>query len=342
MGKDETKSAEDLYYTLDNITPSYNVVHIFKCCADRLKNLKALINKTPIDMFLITDDETSYIQNYINANYLSKSISVNLVVACLTRVVLDNRIYGFISEEELQKSLETFRLKNSPENHDIFATLNLIDAFTETIGSRGQLKIRNSHEFVKNYRLYDGIVREPDTHDYTSSTLKENSIYLHKRFSGMIESYPRINIKNLNDLNALFSEENLSEIASLLQEDPHLADILTIRKNYSSIITNGTAVLGLGDIGADAGLPVMEGKCILFKTFGRVNMMPICIKEKDPDQVIKLVKRLSPIFMSINLEDIKGPECFKIERTLRKICEPAIFHDDQHGTAIIVVAAFIN
>jgi malate dehydrogenase (oxaloacetate-decarboxylating) len=181
-----------------------------------------------------------------------------------------------------------------------------------------------------------------DTHDFTNNSTNDNSIYIHNRCQGMIESYSRININSLRDLDALFSKENLTEVQAILREDPNMADFITLRKNYSAIITNGTAVLGFGHIGGIAGLPVMEGKGVLFKDLGNVNMIPICVEETDPDKVITLVRRYSPIFCSINLEDIKAPDCFKIERTCIELCRPVIFHDDQHGTAIICAAALIN
>ena len=134
----------------------------------------------------------------------------------------------------------------------------------------------------------------------------------------------------------------MDEISEKILDDPNLVFELTSKNNYGSIITNGTAVLGLGDIGALAGMPVMEGKSVLFKYFGGTNICPVCIQEKDNDKLILLIQRIAPSFAIINLEDIKGPDCFSIETKLIETVNCPIFHDDQHGTACVVLAGLIN
>jgi malic enzyme len=143
-------------------------------------------------------------------------------------------------------------------------------------------------------------------------------------------------------LKNLFKESNLYKIAKIIKEKPEAVMKFTCRSNYSCIISNATAILGLGDIGCEAGLPVMEGKSCLFKQLGGADVMPICIREKKIEKVVEIIRKIAPIFGMINIEDIKAPECFDVEETLAKHLDVAVFHDDQHGTAIVTLAALIN
>jgi malate dehydrogenase (oxaloacetate-decarboxylating) len=158
----------------------------------------------------------------------------------------------------------------------------------------------------------------------------------------VVETGVKIDIRNLSLLDQLLSNENLQYISDKINSNPEEVYKLTCKGNLAAIITNGTAILGFGDIGAVAGLPVMEGKCVLFKLFGGTNVVPMCIQEKNADKFISIVKKIAPSFTAINLEDIKAPECFKIESTLIEAIPYPVFHDDQHGTAIVVLAGIIN
>ena len=171
---------------------------------------------------------------------------------------------------------------------------------------------------------------EPSPSDYVLSnhTLDENSLLLHKRYKGVIELSPKITVKDPRTLDALLDISQITEIAEEIKKDPALAWEITCKRNLCSIITNGTAILGFGDIGPAAGLPVMEGKSCLFKLLGGVDLVPICIEEKDPKKLIDIIMKIHPIFSAINLEDIKAPECFEVERTLIEAFDFPIFHDD--------------
>lgn len=158
---------------------------------------------------------------------------------------------------------------------------------------------------------------------------------------GKIEISNKIPLKNRNDL-AMVYTPGVSRICLAIQEDIDRAYDLTIKKNTVAIVTDGTAVLGLGDIGPEAALPVMEGKAMLFKSFGGVDAFPICLKTKDPEEIIQAVKWLAPGFGGINLEDISAPRCFEIEQRLKNELDIPVFHDDQHGTAVVILAGLIN
>ena len=170
---------------------------------------------------------------------------------------------------------------------------------------------------------------------------KELSLAAHKKWRGKIEMKPRVPVETRDDLSIAYTP-GVSEACLAIKEDVNMSFELTRRWNTVPVITDGTAVLGLGDIGPEAGLPVMEGKSVLFKTFGDIDSYPLCIKSKDTEEIIRTIKLLSGSWGGINLEDISSPRCFEIETRLKEELDIPVFHDDQHGTAIVTLAALIN
>lgn len=171
--------------------------------------------------------------------------------------------------------------------------------------------------------------------------IKEKSLMVHKKFKGKLSIEGKIQVKNKEDLSIAYTP-GVAEPCVKINEDKSLVYEYTMKGNTVAVVTNGTAVLGLGDIGPYAGLPVMEGKSLLFKEFADIDSFPICIDSKDPEEIIKTVKLIAPGFGGINLEDIKAPECFYIEKKLKEELDIPVFHDDQHGTAIVVLAGIYN
>lgn len=169
----------------------------------------------------------------------------------------------------------------------------------------------------------------------------KKSLELHKKKKGKLEIKSKFPLKNKNDLSIAYTP-GVAEPCRQIDKNPLDAYKYTIKGNSVAVVTNGTAVLGLGNIGPAAALPVMEGKCLLFKEFANVDAYPICLDSQNIEEIIKIVKAIAPGFGGINLEDIKAPECFEIEERLKKELDIPVFHDDQHGTAIVILAALIN
>ena len=169
----------------------------------------------------------------------------------------------------------------------------------------------------------------------------KESLRLHGEWKGKIEMVTRVPVKTRDDLSLAYTP-GVAQPCLEIQKDINKSYELTRRWNMAAVITDGSAVLGLGDIGPEAGMPVMEGKCVLFKAFGDVDAFPICVKTKDVDEFVETVYNISGSFGGINLEDISAPRCFEIERKLKELCDIPVFHDDQHGTAIITLAGLTN
>ena len=171
--------------------------------------------------------------------------------------------------------------------------------------------------------------------------IKEKALKQHEEWHGKIEVVSRAKVETAEDLSIAYTP-GVAQPCLEIAKDTDLSYKYTRRGNMVAVVTDGTAVLGLGDIGPEAGMPVMEGKCVLFKEFGDVDAFPLCVRSKDVDEIVNTVRLLAGSFGGVNLEDISAPRCFEIERKLKECCDIPIFHDDQHGTAVVVAAAMIN
>jgi len=188
----------------------------------------------------------------------------------------------------------------------------------------------HAEDVVKAVRAVDGV---------SVDSVSDRTFLLHK--GGKIEVTPKIPIRTRDDLSMAYTP-GVARVSTAIHEDPSKAWALTIKGNTVAVVSDGTAVLGLGDIGPEAAMPVMEGKAMLFKEFAGIDAFPLCVDTKDTDEIVKFVKQAAPAFGGINLEDIAAPRCFEIERRLRAELDIPVFHDDQHGTAIVVLAALLS
>lgn len=172
-------------------------------------------------------------------------------------------------------------------------------------------------------------------------TLREEALHMHRVHKGKLESKSKVEVKNAKDLSLAYSP-GVAEPCKVIYDKPETVFEYTMKGNMVAVVTDGTAVLGLGNIGPEAALPVMEGKAVLFKSFAGVDAFPICLNTNDVDQIVETVKLIEPTFGGVNLEDIAAPKCFEIEERLKKETNIPIFHDDQHGTAIVTAAGLVN
>jgi malate dehydrogenase (oxaloacetate-decarboxylating) len=201
-------------------------------------------------------------------------------------------------------------------------------------------KIRDVTVFATDAEHIDRIVRAVRRLDgVVVDHVSDRTFLMH--LGGKLEVVPKSPLKTRDDLSMAYTP-GVARVSQAIADDPANVWTLTIKQNTVAVVSDGSAVLGLGDVGPEAALPVMEGKAVLFKEFGGVDAFPICLRTKDPDEIVRVVGALAPVFGGINLEDIASPRCFEIERRLRETLDIPVFHDDQHGTAIVVLAGLLN
>lgn len=347
-------SGQDLLETILNLAPAYAGIELYNVCENRLKDYLDLYNKTPENernFVLFTSFEKNHLKSKLKRFHLH--LNPLFLISCFFRAALDTHSYQVIPIELIDKTIDYLEKRHESLKHENMYTQanRLVKFCTEYFLSKKAFpgeepSVRKiSMKFEKfliegSEAWYEPI---PDEKFQSSKlSMNENSLLLHKRLIGMIESSPKMTVRDPKALNELFSEDEFEKISEVIAKYPEIATKITCKRNFSAIITNGTAVLGFGDIGTQAGLPVMEGKSCLFKQLGGVDLVPLCINEKKPEKFRLIVERVAPIFNAINLEDIKAPECFEIEKPLEAKLDIPVFHDDQHGTAIVVIAGLLN
>ena len=345
--------------TVNAISLSYSGVEMFGINDDRMKKFDELFAKSEYK------DKYAYINTNckksidVLLNPEKTPLSSNSIISAVWRVVLDCHITGNATPivDHVIEEIKNGKLKFEGGFHRQY--FNLLDCVLDYVFEK---KLVNYNYDKYNWK------KQPTTKEYVRDKFDafttfgtkawvedipagyymkkhnnpENSSLLHMRNKGVIQVGLKLCISCPNHINHLFSWENLDKISQKIIDNPDEVFELTCKNNYGSIITNGTAILGLGNIGALAGMPVMEGKSVLFKHFGGTDICPICIQELDNDKLIAIIQRIAPSFAIINLEDIKGPDCFNIETKLIETVDCAMFHDDQHGTACVVLAGLIN
>lgn len=328
------------------IMPGYSLIEFLGVDEKRLEEFRKSIGKNDFGYLTVNkrklDEEE--VLNGIEGG------SSYMIFSAVIRVSLDFNVLNQL-DDLISFALNYIRNKVKVSSSGRFL---FNDVFLELLCALGEFIVQNqlsaieitdkNHSFNKFKQFLTlgkiaWVEKYPSNYFSSEHSNDENSLMLHERYKGIIES--GVKIEKIG-LNLLEDWENLDHISELLHKNPEEAYKLTCKSNMGSIITNGTAVLGFGDIGTLAGLPVMEGKSVLFKLFGGVDIFPLCINCKDPKLLIRYIRMISPILAAINLEDIKSPECFEVEQTLADFIDYPVFHDDQHGTAIIVIAGILN
>jgi len=354
------KDAETLLDTVNAVSLSFSGVELFGVCPKRVEEFKKLfekLEKKPEYAFL-DGNKKMEIDDLLATK--KTFLTSNSIFAAVWRVALDCHIFGDL-EKLLNHVIEEIKAdkidltKGGNFECDLVQVVDkLCDyVFAEKLENHAfdkynwrQLELSKCFvlkklKFFFTYGSRAWVEDMPKGYYMHKHTIPENSVLMHQRNRGVIEVGPKLRFCP-KKFKCLFKWENLDGVAEKIVDDPNLVFELTCKNNFGAIVTNGTAILGLGDIGALAGMPVMEGKSVLFKYFGGTNICPVCIQEKDPDKLIAYVQRIAPTYAIINLEDIKGPDCFTVENKLIETVDCPMFHDDQHGTACVVLAGLIN
>ena len=353
--------AETLVDTVNAISPSYTGVELFCISPEKMGKFEELFSKSEFKNKYAYLDASNKREIDEMLKTKNTGLSSNAIFALIWRAVLDSRAYGRQNQilDYIVNEIKTDKIDLTKHN-DFYVDYHIV--FSKIVDYIFDNKLFSNeydkydwkdkpltkeyiHEKLTAFQFYGTkawVEEMPRGYYMNQHTNPENALLLHHRNRGVIEIEPKLALSSPRKLKTLLCFSALDEISAKIAEDPALGFDLTCKNNYGAIITNGTAVLGLGNIGALAGMPVMEGKSVLFKYFGGTNICPICIQELDNDKLIAYVQRIAPSFSIINLEDIKGPDCFYIENKLIETVECPIFHDDQHGTACVVLAGLIN
>ena len=248
-------------------------------------------------------------------------------------------IANLVSEEELSTS------QILPGTFDMRVTAKVARAIADTAIKTGIAQVECDPNWVEERMMkyaYEGPAAWIDPPSGKELTLDEEALEIRQRYQGVMGVVAHVPIKDEQIYKNIYSQPEASRPCEEIRDNPEAVYDLTLKNNVVAIVTDGSAVLGLGNIGPGAGLPVMEGKAVLFKTFGGVEAFPICLRTQDPDEIVNTVKRIAPVFGGINLEDISAPRCFDIEQRLTEELDIPVFHDDQHGTATVVLGGFLS
>ena len=353
------KDAETLVDVVNAISPSYSGVEFFMIAEDRAKKIAELIegSKFKGQFAYLCGCGKRDLDKLLQEK--KSCLSSHAVFSMIWRAALDTRAYTNIQPvvDHVKESIQNGKIDLSQPFMRCMAQIleTCVDFIFEkkmenrTLDKYNWHQMPMSKEFVfkkfKAFLTYGGkgwYEPMPQGYFMHQHGNPENSNILHIRAKGVIEIKPKIQVNQPCRLNKIFTWENIDAVAQKIKANPELVFDLTCKSNYGGIVTNGTAILGLGNIGALAGMPVMEGKSVLFKHYGGTNIAPICIQELDNNKLVFYVQAISPSFCIINLEDIKGPDCFFIETKLIETVKCPMFHDDQHGTAVVCLAGLIN
>jgi malate dehydrogenase (oxaloacetate-decarboxylating) len=348
LNRDLTKTPEEFFEVLYNLTPGFAGFELFHVEKSREEKILALDQSQPLKTLLIPSSVRAQIDEAVGNQDIVKT---NTLAGALVRAALDNRAFTAIPGDVIKTYAQSV-LKHkevlAKENYYEIA-LQAVEEAAKALSGLATLKEVTPEE--SRNKLDQFLVEGPHSwlhhskFDYLDEkhNYKDNAVELHRVHIGVTNLKPKLDFKDISFFRHLFGKENSQEVSNFILEDVKKRPYqVTMKNNMCAIITNGTAILGLGDIGPEAGMPVMEGKSVLFKQLAGVDVIPMSIREKNPEKAVSIIERFGHTFAAINLEDIKAPECFKIEGGLQERLDIPVFHDDQHGTAVVTLAALLN
>lgn len=353
LDRDQTKSVDSVYEVLDNLTPGFAGYELYGFEKSREEELAGLSQKNNLGLLLLVPTVKAQIQQVVGTKLGEDIVKVYTLAAALLRAALDCQAYTTLTSEIVTKYVQAVAKHTELLEKDnyyeiakqaVFEAATLLSAEglntnkSVTPDSIRQKLDRYYIEGPQSWLRHSAYDYLDERHNYN-----ENAVELHRVHIGVTNVRPKLAFKDIASFKHLFDQKNLEQARDYILKDPaRNAYEASLKNNVCAIITNGTAILGLGDIGPEAGHPVMEGKSVLFKQLAGVDVVPFSIKEKDADKAVSLISRFGHTFAAINLEDIKAPSCFTIETDLQKNLDIPIFHDDQHGTAVVALAALLN
>lgn len=351
LNRDLTKTPEDFFEVLYNITPGFAGFELFNVEKSREEKILALNQNQPLKTLLLPSSVRAQVDEAAGKALNQDIVKTNTLAGALVRAALDSGAYSAITGDVITKYVESV-LKNKEllekDNYYEIA-LAAVEEAAKALSGLSTNKEANPQQI--RTKLDQFYVEGPHSwlhhskFDYLDEKhgYKENAVELHRVHIGVTNLKTKLDFKDISFFKHLFAKENLQQVSDFILEDVVKRPYeVTMKNNMCAIITNGTAILGLGDIGPEAGMPVMEGKSVLFKQLAGVDVIPLSIREKDADKAIRVIERFGHTFAAINLEDIKAPACFKIENGLQERLDIPVFHDDQHGTAVVTLAALLN
>lgn len=353
LDRSQTESIESVYEVLENLTPGFAGYELYGFEKSRGDQLAELSKKNKLGLFLLTPSVKAQLQEALKNEIGDDLVKSNGLAAALIRAALDTHSFSTISEDFVNKYA-----KAVAQHKELLQKDNYYEIIKQAVHIAATLL--ESEGLVQKKSMNADRVREKldsyyiegaqswlkhSAYDYLDErhNYKDNAVELHRVHTGVTNIRPKLAFRDIASFKHLFKKENLEEVRDFILKDPPLrAYEASLKNNVCAIITNGTAILGLGDIGPEAGHPVMEGKSVLFKQLAGVDVVPFSIREKDADKAVSIISRFGHTFAAINLEDIKAPSCFTIENELQKKLDIPVFHDDQHGTAVVALAALLN
>ncbi|CAD8106348.1 unnamed protein product [Paramecium primaurelia] len=342
LDKEIMNGSDDYLLILDNLSTTYKTIVLVDIEEKLTQEILQKLENAKLDCTVVISNTHSLVEQ--------------LKDAALIKSVLDSRsILKPTQIEQIRLKLKDLDFTQLPS----YLTVTLSSAYAVSLNEIHKNGL--FHHTVKNTTPSQFVSKLNDLYLYgeiayynrwtpkqflQNNDINQNSLELHKRYNGVITIALKFNPRSLEDLYRIYElsyrNNDILEIQKLFEADPKKIREVTIKKNYAAIVTNGTAILGLGNIGPSAGSPVMEGKSVLFNALGGIDLMPICFKERDPHKLVQLIRFIAPIFSAINLEDLRAPDCFPIEEEAIHSIHIPLMHDDQHGTAVVSLAALIN